>query len=490
MSKAPITKRTVDAAQAAPLEYVIWDDGGKETVKGFGLKVTPAGAKVYIYRYRIANPGSADRTPPRKYTIGRHGNLTPDQARSRAKELAATVARGIDPRQSELAAIGAIDEAKRQANAKAKLDEKLVFEKVAERWLEEYAVNHRPRTVEQARHIVTQRLEPALKGKPLPHITRADLQTIIDGIPLKHRASRLAVYAYASVLFRWAMERGEISDNPVRMMAKPSAPKARNRVLTEDELATVWKSVDRLTDPYKAYFKLLIWTGQRREEVAGMKWEELDRLTGQWIIPAARTKNGAKQLIPLAPAVTEEIDRLALVLQVKAGVKEYEPTCWPKAGPVLSTDGKRTIKSYSKAKSKLDIATIDVLGDDSPMEAWRIHDLRRTLATGLQKLSTRFEVTEAVLNHISGARSGVAGIYQQHDWKEEKRDALRAWAAAVAAIAAGHRSNQFLNQSGEGDPLAWRAYIRDCVDNGGKPVKRESHNVVPISKTTRSGVSA
>jgi hypothetical protein len=127
MSKAPITKRTVDAAQAAPLEYVIWDDRGKETVKGFGLKVTPAGAKIYIYRYRIARPGSADRTPPRKYTIGRHGNLTPDQARSRAKELAAAVARGIDPRQSELAAIGAMDEAKRQAKAKAKLDETLVF---------------------------------------------------------------------------------------------------------------------------------------------------------------------------------------------------------------------------------------------------------------------------------------------------------------------------------------------------------------------------
>jgi len=98
MAKAPITKRTVDAAKPAAAEYVVWDDGGKETVKGFGLKVTPAGSKVYLYQYRLARPGQADRTAPRKYTIGKHGSLTPDQARARAKELAAMVEQGIDPR--------------------------------------------------------------------------------------------------------------------------------------------------------------------------------------------------------------------------------------------------------------------------------------------------------------------------------------------------------------------------------------------------------
>jgi len=101
MAKAPITKRTVDAAKPAAGEYVIWDDGGKETIKGFGLKVTPAGGRVYIYQYRLARPGMADKTAPRKYTIGKHGNLTPDQARARAKQLAARVEMGVDPRQPE-----------------------------------------------------------------------------------------------------------------------------------------------------------------------------------------------------------------------------------------------------------------------------------------------------------------------------------------------------------------------------------------------------
>ena len=280
MAKAPITKRTVDAATPGAAEYVVWDDGGKETVKGFGLKVTPAGGKVYLFQYRVARPGMADKTPPRKYTIGKHGHLTPDQARTRAKELAAMVERGIDPRQAELDSFAAKDAADIAAKAKARLEGDLVFEKVAGRWLEHYEdeKGRRPRTVDQARHVIAKHLEPALKGKPMPHITRTELQAIIDAIPVRHRASRLAVYAYASVLFRWAMERGEIVENPVRLMAKPTAPEARDRVLTEDELAAVWKAAAGLRAPYGPFFRLLILTGQRREEVAAMTWQELDRV--------------------------------------------------------------------------------------------------------------------------------------------------------------------------------------------------------------------
>jgi integrase len=432
MARSAITKRTVDATKPATKDLFVWDN----EVSGFGLKVTPAGGKVYVYQYRIARPGEAERTPAKRYTIGKHGNLTPDQARKRAKELAALVEVGVDPRKQELAAFAADDEAERAALENARLEGELAFEKVAERWLEHYEneKGRRPRTIDQARRIVKTRLEPALKGKPLPHINRADLQAIIDSIPIKNRASRLAVYAYASILFRWAMERGEIADNPVRLMAKPSAPAARDRVLTENELATVWQAADTLGDPYSAFFKLLILTGQRREEVAGMGWGELDRATSIWTIPAKRAKNGRTQIVPLAPVVAAELDRLALAEQMKANAADLDCKRWPKFGPVHTTYGKTSIKSYSKAKAELDEAITKARKDACPLPAWRVHDLRRTLATGLQKLGTRFEVTEAVLNHISGSRSGVAGIYQQHDWKEEKRTALEAWARNVAAI--------------------------------------------------------
>lgn len=479
MAKASITKRTVDAAKAKGAEYVIWDS----EVSGFGLKVSPSGGKVYIYRYRLARPKKAASTAPRKYTIGKHGNLTPDQARKRAKELAALVEQRIDPRQRELDAISASDEVKQLAKEKARLEGELAFENVAARWLAEYELDHRPRTAQQARHVVEKHLEPALSGKPLPHICRADLQPIIDAIPVKHRASRLAVYSYASVLFRWAMERGEIADNPVRLMAKPSAPEARNRVLSDDELAAVWTEAESLRAPYGPFFKLLILTGQRREEVAAMTWAEVDRASATWVIPASRAKNGVSQLVPLAPAVLDVLDKLSLELQIAEEEKETDAKRWPKSGPLLTTYGRTAIKSYSKAKAKLDEAITKTRGRAGPLLAWRVHDLRRTLATGLQKLGVRWEVCEAVLNHVSGARSGVAGIYQQHDWKEEKRDALRAWAAAVSAIAAGRRPDQFLNENSEADPVAWLSYIRSCVENGGKPVKRNADNVVHIHAT-------
>ena len=438
--RAPITKRTVDAAKRESEAYFIWDDDCKApltSVKGFGLKVTPAGSKVYVYHYRLARAGKADQTPPRKIKIGRHGALTPDQARDIAAGHAGQVAKGIDPRQAEADAHAAKDEAKRLIEERAQLEGKLTFAKQVDVWLDEYAADHRDRTVGQARSIVDLYLRPALADKPLPHITRTDLQPIIDAVPATSRANRLAVYAYASIFFRWAMERGAIADNPVKAMAKPKAPEARDRVLSDDELATVWKATGKLSAAYGAFYRLLILTGQRREEVAGMKWPELDRAAAVWTIPADRAKNGKAHIVPLVPAVIAELDGLTLAKQVKDKVEEPDATKWPKAGPVLTTDSATSIASYSKAKQAMDKAAAETRGTKAkpvPLPAWRTHDLRRTLATGLQRLGVRFEVTEAVLNHVSGAKGGVAGIYQRHDWKEEKRTALEAWARHVAGI--------------------------------------------------------
>lgn len=428
MATGAITKRTVDGLKAADRDTYLWDDA----LPGFGLKVTPAGGKTYIFQYRIGGRGHATR----RYTIGKHGPLTPDQARTRAKSLALLVAQGIDPREQEQDAKAAKEEAKRKLAEKTRLEGELAFEKVAARWLDYYEneKGRRPLTVAQARHVIYKHLVPALKGKPLPHINRADLQQVIDAIPTKHKASRLAVYAYASSLFRWAMERGEVGDNPVRRITKPAAPKARKRVLDDDELATVWTATESLRGPLAAFYRLLMLTGQRREEVAGLNWVELDRASATWIIPADRAKNGVAHIVPLSPAVLEELDKLALAKQLANRINDVNPARWPKAGPVITLCGKKALKSFSKAKKELDAEVAKVRRDDGPLPAWRVHDLRRTLATGLQRLGVRFEVTEAVLNHVSGAKAGVAGIYQQHDWKEEKRTALEAWAQHVAAI--------------------------------------------------------
>jgi hypothetical protein len=261
MPTAQITKRTVDAAQPGPGDLFIWDT----KVPGFGLKVTPAGSKVYVFQYRMANPGAARAVSARRMNIGKHGAMTPDQARARAVELAAIVKLGTDPQQEARDKITAKAEAKHKAEEKARLEGELVFEKVAERWLEEYETDHRATSVGQAKVSVRKYLLPKLRGKPMPHITKADLQAALDAIPAKQKASRQQVFAYASILWRWALERGDIADNPVPSMAKPKVPKARDRVLTDGELACVWQATQTLRDPLGAFYRLLILTGQRRE---------------------------------------------------------------------------------------------------------------------------------------------------------------------------------------------------------------------------------
>ncbi len=433
MPTAAITKRNVDAFEAAERDAFLWD----ATLPGFGLKATPSGGKTYLFQYRIGGRGGVTR----RYTIGRHGPLTPDEARKRAKALAALVEQGIDPRQQELDAKAEKEAAKREAEEQSRLDGELAFENVAKAWLAEYELDHRPATVGQARNSLNKYLLPKLRGKAMPRITKTDLQAAINAIPAKRKASRQQVFAYASILFGWALENDYIANNPIPSMAKPKGPKARNRVLTDDELISVWAAAAKLPGPLAAFYRLLILTGQRREEVAGMSWAELDRATAMWIIPGERAKNGVAHIVPLAPAVLEELDRLTLAKQQADQTDELDPALWPKIGPVVTLRGTVSITCYSQAKRKLDAEVEKVRKDADPLEPWRVHDIRRTVATGLQRLGIRFEVTEAVLNHVSGAKGGVAGIYQRHDWKDEKRAALSAWALHVERLISGAESN-------------------------------------------------
>jgi integrase len=419
MPKISVSKRTVDAVKPTARETTYWDD----KLTGFGLKVTPAGGKIYVYRYRLALPGRAAGTAPKKHTIGKHGSLTPDQARDIAKGLAALVATGADPREIETDKLVAKDRAKLEAQEQARNSDKLAFNKVAAAWLDDYenVKVRRKNSVAQAKMTVNKHLLPAFGDTPLPHITRSDMQAIIDAIPAKHIGARRSAYAYASILFNWARHRELIDANPVSGMEKPKAPRARDRVLGDDELAAVWRASQTTPQPYACFYRLLMLTGQRREEVAGLRWAEIDRATATWIIPSERAKNGTAHLIPLSAPVIAELDILA------------GDQAWPKSGFVLTTTGRKPISGFSKGKRALDFKIAEARGGE-PMVSWCAHDLRRTMATGFQRLGVRFEVTEATLNHVSGAKGGVAGIYQRHDWREEKRTALDAWARHVEAI--------------------------------------------------------
>jgi integrase len=218
------------------------------------------------------------------------------------------------------------------------------------------------------------------------------------------------------------VNRGDLERSPLDGVEPPPPVAARDRVLSDEELALAWKCSSKLGGPFSGFFKMLILTAQRREEVAGIDWSELDRTGRIWTLPGYRTKNGKPQLLPLSEPTFQVLDNIAV-----------GPT-WPRQGLVFSTTGTTPISGFSKAKLKLDTLMRENLAAGADLTPWRAHDIRRTVATGLQRLGVRFEVTEAVLNHLSGAKSGIAGVYQRHDWATEKREALEAWGSHVRCL--------------------------------------------------------
>lgn len=367
---------------------------------GLYLVVQPTGAKVWVHRYRYGGR-------PVKMAVGTYPATTLADARVAVRANRAVLDKHDDPRDAKRA---------KQADAKA-----TVFSDYVESWLTSYAAGvtrrgtkRRVAGVNTARSMLTAHLVPKLGKKPLPKITDGDLKAALNSIP--GASSRKAADAYARLLFRDALDSGDITANPMKDVAKVSAVAPRKRVMTDKELARVWASSGDMANPWASFFRLLILTGQRRNEVAGITWAELDRDAKLWTLPADRAKNGADHVVPLSPTAVGLLDTIA-------GGDD-----WPEAGFVLTT-GRSHVKGFGKAKAALDVLT-------GSIPDWCIHDLRRALATGFQKLGVRFEVTEAVLNHISGAKGGVAGIYQLHDWKDEKRAALDAWTAHVEGLKA------------------------------------------------------
>ena len=405
MATGKITKRSVDAASPG----FLWD----EELRGFGLKVTPLGAKSYVFQYRLGGR----ETHAKRYTIGSHGSpWTPSAAREEAERLALLVRRGIDPRENSL-------ERRRQA-----VD--LAFRTYANRFLDKYVRAEWPSSYEFAEGILRLHVAPVLGDKPLPSIGRSDISDLLDRIPTAQAALKRNVYAVIRRLFRWAVGRGDIDRSPLEGFEAPAPAVSRDRVLSDEELVLIWRASLCLGYPFGTVFQLLMLTGQRREEVAALEWRELRRDNLIWTLPAARAKNGRTHIVPLSSEAGEILDSCA-------GGAE-----WPRSGYVFTTTAKTPVSGYSRAKLRLDAEILAIIASDQGQASgmkfapWRVHDLRRTLATGFQRLGIRFEVTEAVLNHVSGARSGVAGVYQRHDWADEKRTALGQWAKHVQQLIA------------------------------------------------------
>jgi integrase len=392
-----LTQRRIVALEcpAGKKDKIIFDD----EQKGLGVRVTAGGGKSFLVQYRHA--GVKRRAP-----LGSCSAISLASAREAVRTILGDVAKGRDP-------VTEREQAVKEAKAKAE-QKALTLGVLIDKWQAEHLAKRRPGYKDEA----TRALRFAFKNKlmvPVADIDTEAAKRTIRAISADGKAAtaRLTT-AYGRACFGWAISEGLANANPFQGL-RLEAVASRERVLSDAELSAVWKATEG-PGPYHAIVRMLILTGQRREEVASMAWDEVAEDLSMWTIPAGRAKNGVAHIVPLS----------AQTRTILCAAPRIE-------GSVLVFPGLRgPFNGFSKAKADLDEA--------SGVKDWRLHDLRRTLATGLQRLGVRLEVTEAVLNHVSGSRAGIVGIYQRHDWKDEKRAALNAWGDHVAAVVAGREA--------------------------------------------------
>lgn len=215
----------------------------------------------------------------------------------------------------------------------------------------------------------------------------------------------------------WAVERDLIPVSPCEKVKAPAAETSRDRVLSDDELRLVWGGAEAIGWPFGPIVRMLILTGQRRSEAAGMRWQEIDLAAKTWTLAKERVKNNIQHVVPLsstAIAILKSVPRIGDEL-------------------VFTFNGHTVPDGFDPAKKRLDTWISGRAGNAIP--AWRLHDLRRTFASGCARLGVQLPVVEKLLNHTGGSFRGVAGVYQRHDFANEQRAAVETWARHVEALA-------------------------------------------------------
>lgn len=415
-STARINKSTVDAMPTPTPggRAMLWDT----EVKGFGVRIAASGVRTYLLRYRMAGRD----TPQRTLTIGRHGSpFTADQARKRAVELLAQVRLGIDHVADRDAAIAAAI-----AGLDARADR--MFASFADMWMQDHVQRNNLRSETDIKGVVERDLKPAFAGKTIDEITKADVTIMLDAIGLRSEAAANKAHKWLRQMFNWMIEKGHIERSPLDRMGPPYKEAERTRVLRLGELVVVWVALEAVVEPFRSFHRLLILLGQRLRETAGVPWSELDLDADDWLLPKARTKNANDHLVPLP-------------IQAVELIKAVQPDPKRRRGPVFTTNGLVAICGFSKAKAAIDEAVAALCASDERaralvgegLEPWVVHDVRRSLATGCQAMGIALPHTEAILNHISGKRAGVVGIYHLHDYYDEKAEALDKWCDLLAA---------------------------------------------------------
>ena len=414
--RKPITKRAVDAIKPGELL-------ADTLVQGFVARRLPSGVVTYGFRYRQKPTGRR-----RWIALGLHGQVTPDEARTLAKKHAGGVADGGDP-------LGAQEQDRAKANAAKTVAD------ILDQFIADYARPRQLRTTHDTEVLFTLHVKPTIGAMLIPDLRRSHIVALLDSVTEKGGPTladrTLAHLRRALNWYEAAGKDDEFRSPIVRGMAKTSPrERARDRVLSDDEIRQVWAALGHVHPVFSAIVRVLFLTAQRRDEIAAMRWDEIS--DSMLIIPAGRYKTKSENVVPLTPSAVT--------------ILEAQPTR-DRCEYVFSTNDRTPFSGFSKSKASLDRA-IQVArkkaGIKSPMPSWRLHDLRRTARTIMSRAGVPSDTAERVLGHRI---QGVRRTYDRHDYIAEKRDALTKLGAIVARILNSAEENAVLPAPGRKVPL-------------------------------------
>jgi integrase len=366
-----------------------------DTTSGLYLRILKSGERRWVLRYKVVGR-------VRVATFGDAGEIGLADARAKASEWRALVRAGRDP----------ATEQRRKRAEERRLPSVADF---ASEYIERYAKPNK-RSWREDERLLNRNVLPAIGTLRIDTVARRDLVVMLDAI--RDRGARVAanrVLAVARRMFAFAVERGVLEASPFTGI-RATREMPRVRTLTDDEIRSLWASTapgsPNMESSTRLALRLLLLTAARAGEVCGARWSEFDIEAAKWIVPASRVKNNREHGVPLSDAA----------LAIIAEAAELRKGEW--VFPAARGAGHLTPSGVLHAVWRI-------------LDGPNVHDLRRTVATNLQKLGVRLETTEAILNHVSGSRAGVVGVYQRHDWAAEKRQALDAWATQVQRLVAG-----------------------------------------------------
>jgi integrase len=399
--KRLLTDTFVRSLRTAPdgERHDYWDT----KVTGFGVRVTDRGAKSFVLYARFPPEGV-----PTRRALGDASKMNLASARTKARQWLDLIEQGRDPK-----------EVARQVSVAAQRTKRTTFAVVAEEWLREVVLGKQRKADEVARDV--RRLLVARWGdRPVTEITPLDVRDLIREVKNRAPAQARNLLGYAKRLFDWAVAQddyGLVGSPAERLRPKDIIGKktVRQRVLSDLELRALWHAAGKLGYPYGDLFRLLAITGQRKSEVAEARWCEFDLQQKLWTIPPERMKGDAAHEVPLTDDALEVLEELP---RFNNGDFIFS-----------TTFGAKPVNGFSKAKVSLDRAMAAELG--GAVTPFVIHDIRRSMRTGLSALPIPDRVRELVIAH---AQPGLHKVYDQHSYQQEKRHALNLWAARLRSI--------------------------------------------------------